>query len=230
MSFDIYPALSGANAAWAQLETISNNMANSSTTAFKAAEIAFQTAGSEGEHGQAYVVPTEISANFQDGAIVADGDQTHLALQGQGFFVVETNNGPMLSRSGAFTLNNAGQLVTSSGQPVLNTQGGSISIPPGESIQITGSGELIASESGSMGHIKVVTGHAIPIDQNLWAATGDVVDATEFSITQGALEGSNVDPMAMMVDLIEASRHFEAFQKAMQASDELDQRANKIGS
>lgn len=230
MSFDIYPALSGANAAWAQLETISNNMANSSTTGFKAAEIAFQTAGSGGEHGQAYVVPTELSANLQDGAIVTDGDPTHLALQGQGYFVVETNNGSMLSRSGAFTLNNEGQLVTSNGHPVLNTQSGNISIPPGESIQITGSGELIASKSGSMGHIKVVTGHAVPIDQNLWAATGDVVDATDFSITQGALEGSNVDPMAMMVDLIEASRHFEAFQKAMQASDELDQRANKIGS
>ena len=176
------------------------------------------------------MVPTEISTNLQDGAIVTDGDQTHLALQGEGFFVVETNNGPMLSRSGAFTLNNAGQLVTSNGQPVLDTNGGSITIPPGESIQITASGELIASESGTMGHIKVVTGHAIPIDQNLWAATGDVVDATSFSITQGALEGSNVDPMAMMVDLIEASRHFEAFQKAMQASDELDQRANKIGT
>lgn len=230
MSFDIYPALSGANAAWAQLDTIANNMANSSTTGFKAAEIAFQTAGTGGEHAEVYVVPTELTTNNRDGTIISDGNQSHLALQGEGFFMVQTPSGQMLSRSGSFSRNNEGQLVSSGGHPVLDANGGTIQIPPDESLQVTSSGELFASVSGSMGHIKVVTGHAIPIDQNLWAATGGVVDADSFTITQGALEGSNVDSMSLMVDLIEASRHFEAFQKAMQASDELDQRANKLGS
>lgn len=228
MSFDIYPALSGATATWTQMELISNNMANSSTSGFKAGEIAFELVGAGGE-GDVYVGTTENMLDLSDGNIVKDDDPTHLALQGNGFFAVQTPEGMMLTRNGRFSLNTNGELVTGNGDKLLDIGGNAIAIPPGESLQVTTSGEVLGSKSGHLAQIQVATGPAIPESANLWRPMGALNISENFTITQGALEGSNVDPMATMVDLIEASRYFEVFQKAMQASDELDQRVNKLG-
>ena len=228
MSFDIYPALSGATATWTQMELISNNMANSSTSGFKAGEIAFELSGTGGD-GDVYVGTTESMIDHSDGNIIKDDDPTHLALQGNGFFAIQTPEGMMLSRNGRFSLNARGELVTGQGNPLLDTGGNAIAIPPGESLQVTTSGEVLGSKSGHLAQIHVVTGPAVPESANIWRPTGALQTSESFTITQGALEGSNVDPMATMVDLIEASRYFEVFQKAMQASDELDQRVNKLG-
>ena len=81
MSFDIYPALSGATATWTQMELISNNMANSSTSGFKAGEIAFELTGA-GDGGDVYVGTTASMIDHSDGNIIKDDDPTHLALQG----------------------------------------------------------------------------------------------------------------------------------------------------
>jgi len=67
-----------------------------------------------------------------------------------------------------------------------------------------------------------------PVGATLWQSTGDTRPAEGVQVIQGALEGSNADPLQSMTGLIEAGRYFEAYQKAMQTSDELDGKANDI--
>lgn len=229
MSSDIYASLSGASAAWAQLEVVANNVSNASTHGFKAGQVAFVVDGPEGEpNGQVYAQPTEVVPDMSDGTIEHDGDPLHLALQGDGFFTVDTGQGVMLTRSGRFELNPDGELVTARGHKVLGNAG-PIALPPGEMPQITADGRVVLESMGEIDQIRLVTGPASPVDNGLWSADGPLREA-DAHVTQGALEGSNVDAMAEMVDLIQASRAFEAFQKAMQASDSLDERINRLRS
>ena len=229
MSTDIYAALSGASAAWAQLEVVANNVSNASTNGFKAGQVAFVLDGPDGNpDGQVYAQPTELVPDMTDGVIEYDGDPLHLALQGDGFFVVDTGSGTMLTRNGNFELNIDGELVTARGHRVLGNAG-PIALPPGEAPQITADGRVVLESQGEIDQLRLVTGPAVPVQHGMWSAEGPLREA-DARVTQGALEGSNVDAMSEMVDLIQASRAFEAFQKAMQASDALDERLNRLRS
>lgn len=228
MSGDVYAALSGATACWAQLEVTANNAANVSTTGYKAVRLTFSLAGPDEEHGQVYAQATPVRPDMSDGAIVRDDDPTHLALQGQGFFQVQGPDGQtLLTRDGRFHLDADGQLVNSSGMLVLG-QGGPVTVPPGEGLHITSEGRVFGSTSGELDQLSVVVGEVLPYGENLWQPTGPM-GSSEAEVLQGALEGSNVDPMKAMVELMEASRYFQAYQKAMQTSDEADERMNRSG-
>ncbi len=228
MSGDIYAALSGASACWAQLEVTANNAANVSTTGYKAARLTFSLTGPDAEHGQVYAQATPVRPDMSDGALVRDDAPTHLALQGQGFFQVQGPDGQsLLTRDGRFHLDADGQLVNSSGMQVLG-QGGPVQIPPGEGLHVTSDGRIFGSTSGELDQLSVVGGAVLPYGNNLWQPAGPMGDS-EAEVVQGALEGSNVNPMEAMVELMEASRYFQAYQRAMQTSDEADQRVNRSG-
>jgi flagellar basal-body rod protein FlgF len=88
---------------------------------------------------------------------------------------------------------------------------------------------IIASESGEVGKFDIVMADDIsPMGGGLWRANSGIREA-DASVIQGALEGSNVDSMRAMVELIEASRYFEAYQKTMQTSDEMDAKLIQMG-
>lgn len=228
MSTDLYASLSGASAAWTNLEIISNNLANASTTGFKAARIAFASTGpSSDEFAEAYAKTTGETPDLRDGAVMQDGVATHLALQGTGYFVVQDGDRQLLTRDGRFRLDAAQTLVDAAGRPVLG-ESGPIEIPEGETVRIDEEGAVFGSLSGEIGRLRVGDAPVQALGANLFSATGPIV-AGDARVFQGGLETSNVDPMSAMVDLIQASRYFEAFQKAMQASDELDARLNQGG-
>ena len=85
---DLYVALSGATAAWNQLSTIAQNVANSSTTGFRETRVSFELEGPEGI-GQQYAATGKSAFSEADGAIEMDNVPTHIALQGKGFFALE---------------------------------------------------------------------------------------------------------------------------------------------
>jgi flagellar basal body rod protein FlgG len=101
-------------------------------------------------------------------------------------------------------------------------------VPEGESLRITEDGTVFGSASGELDRLRVSAGNVRPIGGNLFVSDGATVMG-DARVIQGALEASNVDPLAAMTDLIQSSRYIEAFQKAMQASDELDARLNRLG-
>lgn len=228
MSRDLYASLSGAAAAWANLELVGNNLANASTTGFKASRMAFEVVG-PGEHplGEGYAMARTQRPDARDGAIAMDAVATHLALSGDGYFTVGDGSAQVLTRDGRFGLDAAGLLIDGAGRAVQG-QLGAIEIPPGETVRVTEDGTVFGSLSGELDRLKIQGGPVRPIGQNAFVPEGPMY-AGSARVVQGGLESSNVDPLGAMVDLVQASRYFEAFQKAMQASDELDARLNQLG-
>jgi len=230
MSRDIYPALSGATATWRQLEVLSNNISNTNTTGFKSQRLRFENVMmDQGLLGDGYVQADHSIQDFSDGAILQDNVSTHLALRGQGFFAVQTPNGEQLQRGGNFSLDRQGYLVTTEGDQVLG-QSGPIQI-------LDGRGELGVAPDGSVSvdgyevdRLKIMAADdPRPIGGTRWDADGArQLQPREVSVVQGALERSNLDPMHAMTELIQTTRYFETFQKAMQTSHEMDGRALQV--
>lgn len=228
MSDGMFRGLSGAIAAWRQLEVISNNAANVSTTGFQGGRIAFETYGPGEELDEGYAVVASVRPVRRNGALKATDRPTDVALEGPGYFAVETAEAIMFTRDGSFHVDNDGILSTDEGWPVLGEYG-PIVIPPGETPRIAADGTVSTEGSGSLGRLSRMDGQLIHAGGNLWQATGPMVEV-DTQVVAGHLEGSNVDPMRTMVELIEASRQFEMLQKAMQADEEMTTQINQSGS
>lgn len=222
---DIYIALSGATTSWDHLSTVSNNLANAQTQGYRETRVAFELAGPPGSMGAQYAVTGKTSYSAEDGALQIDEDPNHLALRGDGFFALDDGT---FTRDGSFQLDNDGKLVTSDGASVL-ADGGPIQLAPGESLSVASDGTVTGSKSGELGRISIVAlSGASPLGGNRWSGTGGEMPEST-SVVQGAVEGSNADTMRGMIEMMEASRYFEAEQKAIQASDEIRARLNRIG-
>jgi flagellar basal-body rod protein FlgF len=227
MSDALFRSLSGARAAWKTMEVVSNNAANVSTTGFQAGRIAFETFG-DGEHlGEGYAAVSTVVPVRMTGPLKATGKVTDVALQGPGYFPIETSEGLLFTRDGSFHVDSNGILATREGWPVLG-EGGPIQIPPGETPRISTDGTVSSGSSGNLGRLARMDGSLAHAGGNLWRATGPMLDV-DTPVTAGHLEGSSVDPMRTMVELIEASKHFEMLQKAMQSSDEMTSMMNNTG-
>lgn len=230
MSRSIYPALSGAKVAWKQMEMVSNNLANVTSDGFKQHRMALTSKRvNENVLGNSFVAVAETVHDMSDGTLETTGVDTHLALRGRAFFVVQTDQGDVLQRSGNFRMNSEGQLVNQRGQPVL-TDAGPLEIPDRERIVIDKQGVVRTEDGGELGRLRIVDAEAVsPLGNGQWRAEGGTLPAEDnVQVLQGSLEKSNADPIRGMLELVEASRYFEAYQKTMQTSDELDSRSNEL--
>ena len=130
MSRDIYSSLSGATAAQYQMDLIAQNVANANTNGYKELRAAFELDGSGmGPLGQVQTRESETRSDMRSGSIRIDKDPNHLALQGEGFFVVSANGRELLTRAGAFQRDNEGQLLTEAGHALMG-ESGPIEVPP----------------------------------------------------------------------------------------------------
>ena len=230
MSRSIYPALSGAKVAWKQMEMVSNNLANATSDGFKQHRLSLSSKRfNDNVLGYSFVAVAETVHDMSDGTLETTGVDTHLALRGRGFFVVQTDDGELLQRSGNFRMNSEGQLVNQRGQPVL-TDAGPLEIPDRERIVIDKKGVVRTEDGGEVGQIRIVDAEAVtPMGHGQWRADEATAPAEDtVQVLQGSLEKSNADPIRGMLELVEASRYFEAYQKTMQTSDELDSRSNEL--
>lgn len=213
---DIYTTLSGALANWRHVELVSNNVANASTNGFRETRAAF---GSDGQMARLEAM----TYNAADGELELDNNPTHMALRGDGFFSL--GNGAY-TRDGSFHVNLEGTLVTANEVPVLNDQGQPVVIPIGEPFSVSPEGDVVGANSGLIGRLGIFQlGNPQPAGGNLWQGNPQ---ASTAQVIQGALEHSNADPLRSMVELIEASRYFEAQEKVMRTSDEMRARLNRI--
>jgi flagellar basal-body rod protein FlgF len=229
MSRDIYASMSAASAAWTQLEVVANNLANSSTAGFKEQRVSFDLeAAMDHPLGEVYVGTELAAANFADGALIHDQVDTHLALRGKGFFLAGNDNGQVLVRSGNFQFDAEGYLTTSSGLKVMG-QGGPVQVYPGEQLTVAADGTLLDQQGQEMDRLRLVSAAQLtPMGGTSWRADSPIYEVEGVEVVQGALESSNTDAMRSMTELMEASRYFEAYQKAMQTSDQLDGMLNQM--
>lgn len=244
MSIGIYSALSGIKIKEEELDLVAHNLANSSTNAYKEENISFeavlgtyQDTDNPDQQSTPFSIIGERSYNFQPGPVVTTNNTFDLAIQGDGFFEIQTERGTFYTRDGAFSLNSLGQLVTQKGDQVVGGQG-AIEIGTGNNVQITPGG-AITVDGEQRGAIKLVS-FADP--QKLSAAGGGYFSAgaganptaaAGNTVLQGKLEHSNTNVMLSLVKLIEISRQYQSYQKIISSQSRLESEAvstlGKIG-
>ncbi len=180
---------------------------------------------------------SNIETNFSQGALEETGNSLDLALKGNGFFKVSNEAGEtFFTRNGNFTLNNNGEIITSEGYFLLNDQGGSILVD-GMDFQVTQQGGILINnqvvdkvEIVDITNVRMLQKHG---EGYYRVGTGATLETKPFTgeVLQGYLEGSNVNTIREMVEMITAFRVYESNQKVVKAYDELLQRAvNDIGT
>lgn len=221
-----------------ELDTIANNLANTSTVGFRAEENVFQSvlanattdASGFNQAANTYGILSGTTLDVSQGAMQKTGNNLDVAIQGAGYFVVQTANGPMYTRDGSFQVSGKGQLVTSAGDAVMG-DAGVISMPPG-SVSISADG-TISSDGALIGKLKVVN---FPAGTQLTSAgrsyytapANTAAPATQFDVRQGMLEDSNVNPITAMVELVTAQRSAEMMQRALgMFNSEIDKTATQ---
>lgn len=207
------------------LDTVANNLANTSTAGYRAEQNVFSSVLAGKSSGLSplnqainnYGILGGTRLQMSQGSLERTGNNLDLAIDGPGFFVVQTPAGRVFTRAGNLQVSPHGQLVTAQGDPIMGENG---VIPViGEPMTISPDGTI--SVNGAVaGKIKVVE---FPADVSLQRAgagyytapRGTDVPAKNSNIRQGMLEGSNVDPVASVVELITVQRSAEMMQKAL---------------
>ena len=225
MSRDIYPAMTAASAVMEKINYIANNLSNTNTVGFRARKVSFENViAKEGTLGDSYVKLSEPKLSERDGGLIIDNVDTHMALRGKGFFVVESTGGEeLLTRSGNFQLDSNGQLVNTFGELVMGDSGPIRFEQDQKYFSVTPEGRIIDDYGSEIGKLKIVEGAGLdPLEGQRFRASEVAELEMGYEVVQGAVEGSNVDSFQVMMDLITTSRNFETFQKSMGNAKELD--------
>lgn len=245
----LYTAATGMMVQRKKMDVLTNNIVNAETTGFKSDDVvssAFDSMMLERINDpNLSVVGTDIGrysfgthveemvTDFTQGPIEDTGRSTDLALSGDGFFSIETPNGERYTRSGNFSVNAQGYLVTADGNYVLGKSG---RIYVGNSnFSVSGDG-TVTGDLAATDQLKLVTftdtGNLRKQGDNLYYAyNGERPQAaTDCSVRQGAQESSNVEAADTMVDMMTIYRKYEACQKAVTMNNEtLGLAVNKLG-
>ncbi|MCG6533826.1 MAG: flagellar basal-body rod protein FlgF [Syntrophales bacterium LBB04] len=208
---------------FSRLDVISNNIANIGTPGFKVERVypGDATSSSEYANGESAL----LYVDYSQGVMQQTGNPLDVAIQGEGFFVVQTKEGSAYTRKGNFTINRNSQLVTQSGDNVLG-ENGPIQIN-GKSVNIDNEG-TISVEGTEVGKLKVAKfdnpqklvrqGGGLFMDPG--TAGLEKVDKPE--INSGHLELANVNAIQEMVEMIDIQRSFESYQKTIQTIQDMD--------
>ena len=236
MNSGMYAALSGNLSALRRLDVIANNLANASTPGFKADQIQFESvlAGVKKPSTQDPSLSSErFSTDFSAGALQKSDNVLDVALDGDGFFVVNTPQGPAYTRQGNFHRGATGKLENADGYEVQG-QSGSISVAGGR-IQI-GSGGVVTVDGTATGTLAQVD---FPKPYALTKLGGGLFTPSDPQVTpapstsavkQGFLESSNVKAVVEMARMIETSRYFESCAKVVKSYDDMAAKAaNDLG-
>jgi flagellar basal-body rod protein FlgG len=234
MNAGIFSAVSGSLAAQTRLDALANNLANANTAGFKAERVLqkAERAGSVAPPPTAVATPItreRVTTDFAQGPISSTGNPLDVALAGDGFFVISTERGERLTRSGNFTLDAEGYLATGDGARVQGTDG-DLRIPEG-AIVVGADGSVRAGEE-RVGSLRIVTvaDPAQLVRENgtrFAAASQALAEAAPGSVRviQGSIEGANLAPVEGLVALIETVRGFETYMRAAERLDQVTARA-----
>lgn len=217
------------------LETTANNVANQTTSGFKADHIAFREylssidAASSGDPLVSLVVDPDTYTDFSPGGLEQSYRDLDFAIDGDGFFSVETAGGVRYTRDGRFGVNALGELVTRSGAQVLDSGGSPILVDPEAGpVLATPDGELQqnATPIAALGVFRFDDLRQLRKGgDNLFAAASEPAAAVAPRVRQGFFETSNVNPVAAMTDMIEIMRAYEQAARLTETANELARRA-----
>lgn len=244
MSGAIYQAASGALLQQMRMDMLSNNLANVNTSGYKADKPIFRLEAPDAPEGGAveipgrlspYAPPMEALTDFGPGPMTRTENPLDIAIVGDGFLEVQAPEGSRFTRKGNLTINERGILSTSEGWPVMG-QGGEIAID-GSKVDISAHGEVYV-DGEAVDVLRLVAfdqpEQLTKTGNTLFSApqgvAGNAMDEDQVQIAQGFLEGSNVDAVRTMTEVIETMRIFEAYQRIIRSVDETTAKAvNEVG-
>lgn len=238
----LYSSASGLLAESTRNDVIASNLAGLSVPGFRrdvATVAAFgptldYTAGGAGAGltGPSAMLDSRVSVDLQPGAVRATGNRLDLALEGPGYFAVQTRNGEAYTRGGAFRLDAAGRLTTAAGGPVLGAAGPIVL--RGGQVEVRDNGDVLV-DGARVDRLKVVefapNAQVAKLGDGLLRLTaGQVRPAGATQVRQGYLEEANVNAVSELAGMIASLRAFEASQRALQANDQtLEKAIGEVG-
>lgn len=211
------------------LDLLANNLANASTGGYKA-DREFYSLYAEADNTATMPLIEKPYTDLSQGVLQATGNPLDLAISGQGFFTVQSPQGPLFTRNGSFRLDTGGKLVSAEGYALQGTAG-AITVPAKMPIDISSDG-TVTQDGKIIGQLRIAdfTSEAGIAKQgsNYFRATdpGAVVKApAESSVEQGKLEASNSGTAESAVRLVNIMRQFEMLQKAASMGADMDKQA-----
>lgn len=209
-----------------EMDVIANNLANASSPGYKSEQMMFA------EHLKvvdrqttlSFVRDVAVARNYGAGEIHPTNNRLDVAIKGEGWFQVEAGGSLKYTRNGHFELDNEGKLVTTSGFAVQSAKGGPIVFTPGDAdIVIKGDGTITAA-GVARGQLMVATFDDMQslkkISGNLYESSAEPKKATDFSVVQGMLEKSNVQPILEVTRMIKTLRGYQGTQKLLEMEHE----------
>lgn len=227
MDSGYYAAFAGLVARTQALDTAASNLANAQTAGYRAEREYFRSVlldplGGDSQLGGTVNNFGVLGGDHLDmgqGVLTATGNPLDIALEGQGFFAIQTAAGVRYTRDGSFHRSRGGQLVTAAGEPVLSRQGQPIPVPPGEvSIGVDGALSVAGGTVATIGVFTFPVGTQLtPEGKNRYVAPTQVqvATATGTSVHQGTLEAANQDVIQGSLNLIMMQRQAETMQRAL---------------
>ena len=227
MDSGYYAAMTGLMARTEALDTAAANLANAETPGYRAEREYFRSVllGPDARNSQLgqtinnYGLLGGDRLNLGQGALQQTGNSLDLAIEGQGFFAVDTAPGVRYTRDGGFHRSQAGLLVTQAGETVLSATRQPIPIPPGEvSVGANGVVSVAGGAVATVGVFAFPSGAGlVPEGANRYVAPSGVTPtiSTDATVHQGAIESANEDAVQGTLDLIVMQRQAEMMQKAL---------------
>jgi flagellar basal-body rod protein FlgF len=228
-------AVSGLRSREQSLDLLANNLANSATSGYKSDSEyygVYSSADSEngidGGTGTLLPVIEKQWTDFSPGVLQTTGNPLDIALDGKGFFTINSPRGPLYTRNGNLKILPTGELATGDGYPLLTSAGSTISVAAGKQINITREGN-VQQDGQNLGQISVVDFASTDSLQKVGSSSfrntnpkNQPAPVSPVDVEQGKIEGSNVPVAYAAMRLVGIMRQFEMLQKAIGISTEMD--------
>jgi flagellar basal-body rod protein FlgF len=229
VSSGIYIAAGGAIAQSNALDATANNIANATTAGFQGDRVTFREAMTAARSPDIAAVGAGTSrVDSQSGALAQTDNPLDMALEGDGFFAVQTENGARYTRAGNFRLDDEHQLVTMDGHTVRG-EGGAPIVFSEDTSQITvGTDGEVFADGESVGKLELVRFSADQLKREgstLFSARGAPDAGDPPKVRAGMLESSNVNVVRGVVDLVKVSRTYESLMRVIQSYHDVESRA-----
>ncbi len=208
-------------------EIIARNLANANTVGFKKNTISFKSILTEVDGVETSSLQTNYGVDQSNGNLTYTGNSLDIAIEGDGFFTLETDKGMRYTRNGKFQLSNNGEILTDTGSKLLGKNGPIIIPKGGREIVINNKG-IVRVDGKDVGEL-IITNFTdltkiIPTGNSEFTAPLETIDENgevKFSVAQGYLERSNVNVVMEMVDMITNMRSYEASNNVIKTFSDL---------
>ncbi|MDX1786007.1 MAG: flagellar hook-basal body complex protein, partial [Roseovarius sp.] len=221
-----YTTLTRQSGLMRELQVVANNIANAATTGFRQEGLVFSEHVTRMPDGPSLSMASASvrHTSMLQGALTQTGGTLDFAIEGAGFFLIETPQGERLTRAGSFALSPDGDLVTNDGFRVLDAGGAPVFVPPDANDLSVAADGTVSAGGTPLAQIGLV----MPTDMNdlmredgvMFRADNGTQPAPDGRILQGYLEGANVDPVSQVARMIEVQRAYEMGQSFLDAENE----------